>query len=109
MEKLFCVSGKLDLNKKIVIFGTGNHAKEIFAELLHYGIKIDYFADRNVNLIGLKLYGIEIISEESLKNIDCQIIIASTAWKEIEKRLLNMGKKDIFVDTGRFLGMSVEL
>lgn len=109
MERLFCITEKIDINKKIVIFGTGNHAKEMFAKLLHYGIKIDYFADRNDKVIGLKLYGIEIVSEESLKNLDCQIIIASAAWKEIEKRLVAIGKHEIFVDTGCFLGMSIEL
>ena len=102
MEELFSLNSEFDKDKKLVIFGTGLHAKETYAQLIHYGIKPDYFADKNPNLKGVRLFGIEILQEEELENMDCQIVIASTAWQIIEERLNKMGKTDIWVDTSRY-------
>lgn len=96
-------------DKKLVIFGTGIHAKETFLELLNQGIKADYFADRNENLSGVKIYGTPIIKENDLKEFDCKIIIASRAWENIEQRLREAGKEEVYVDKRRYWKNTVEL
>lgn len=95
-------------NKKLVIFGTGIHAKETFLELLNQGVKADYFADQNEDLAGLKIYGTPILKED-LKELECNIIIASRAWEAIEQRLIKEGKTLIYVDKKRYWKNRVEL
>jgi len=102
MKDLYVLNSQFDTEKKIVIFGTGQHAKDTYFQLIERGIKPEYFADRKEELIGLKLWGIEIISEESLKGLDCQIIVASTAWREICNRLESNGINQIYVDRNRY-------
>ena len=111
MKHLYVLNNQLDVKKRIVIFGTGYHAKDTYLELIKRGIKPDYFADRKPDVIGLKLYGIEIISEESLKDLECQIIVASTAWENIYNRLVRkgIGTERIYVDRNRYEDMEIEL
>lgn len=52
MEELFHLNSRIDKQKKLVIFGTGMHAKETYCQLIHYGIKPDYFADKDSNFKG---------------------------------------------------------
>jgi hypothetical protein len=108
-KELYVLNQTIDRNQKLVIFGTGKHARELYVELIHYGVKVDYFADRNEELSGIRLFGIEVISEQELGKIECQIIIASSAWKDIMDRLTKIGKREIYVDTARYLGMNIEL
>ena len=67
---------QLTTNEKIV-YGAGNAGQQALKELINSNIKVTYFVDDNINLHGMEVLGVKIISFEQLKNLSKNIFIKS--------------------------------
>mgnify|MGYP001030470967 FL=1 len=85
------------LEKEIVILGTGERGRRAFYYLLNEKIKINYFADRNKEIIGKHIIGHEVIYEDELIGKNYNVIIASEYWEDIKERLEKKGIDNLFV------------
>ena len=99
---IYQIDNRLKETKKIFIFGTGWHAMQTYVELSAQGIQIEGFADRFCEDSGKKILNLPIISEDELIRLNPVVVIASTSWKEICKRLESKGVKYIYVDEKRY-------
>ena len=79
----------------IAIWGTGNVGKYVFQQIkdnTNYAVK--YFVDRNAQLWGSKLNGVEIISPDQLQNLFSDeldfVLVAFTKGISIYKQLTDM-------------------
>ena len=79
---------------KYIIFGAGKRGKELLQHIDRE--QISFFCDNNVNVIGNKIDGIEIISFEKLKKIakDYKIIISVEEKSFIRRQLEKAGLTD---------------
>lgn len=82
--------------RPIVILGTGKYAKKAFYSLLYEGVGIEYFADREKKLAGNWMLGKKIIHEDELIGKKYNVIVASTAWKDIVTRLKSKNINNIY-------------
>lgn len=80
--------------KNIVLFGAGVYAKKYKSLLDFLGIEFHFFTDNDKSKIGTELYGRKVISPETLRDLDCNIIISCTHGEQIEKQLTEMGILD---------------
>lgn len=108
VNELYKLNPKLSTPKKKCIFGTGMHARQTYVDLSAQGVKIDYFVDREVSGSKASYMGIPLISEEELKGLGASVVIASTAWEDISKRLIQQGITDLFVDLHRYGEVDVQ-
>lgn len=80
--------------KQYIIFGCGEHGKAIYYKLRKYDVVYAY-TDNNEKLVGEKLFDIDIISTEEAfslcKNQNMEIIIAASAYEEIQIQLKRNG------------------
>jgi hypothetical protein len=80
------------LGKKIVIFGTGNAAQQVYEDL-SINFKINFFLDNDNKKWGCKFNGIDIKSPDFLLELtqdNIIIIIASMYYREISGQLQSM-------------------
>lgn len=79
---------------KYIIFGCGEYGKSAYYKLRKYDL-IYAYTDNNEKLVGEKLFDIDIISAEEAfslcKNQNMEIIIAASAYEEIQKQLKRNG------------------
>ena len=108
IKKLYELNPEILTSKKRCIFGTGVHARQTYIDLSIQGIKIDYFADRDVNDAEASFMGVPLINEEKLKELNVSVIVASTFWEDISERLMKQGITDLFVDLHRYGEVSVQ-
>jgi glycosyltransferase involved in cell wall biosynthesis len=66
------------------IYGCGYYGKEIYSFLKIFGININYFIDKNKNIV--KHDGIEILQPDDLQNISIKIIVIASLDHEFEIR-----------------------
>lgn len=108
VNELYKLNPAFLTSKKKCIFGTGMHARQTYVELYQNGIAVDFFSDHDIRDKNASYMGIPLIGEEKLKEINVSVIIASTAWKDIAKRLYQQGITDIFVDRRRYGEVDVQ-
>ena len=67
---------EIDGDKKIVVYGAGGFGQKAYEG---YGDRIAYYVDRNQNLVGERLNGVEIVSTDKLPQLqeDYLIVIAA--------------------------------
>lgn len=76
--------------KALVIFGAGSGAVKVVKTLRNIGVTIDALSDNDKNKWGSEIEGLPVIEPVKLKDIDCDILIASDYQEEIEKQLGEM-------------------
>ena len=108
VKELYKLNPDISIKKRKCIFGTGMHAKQTYVDLSIQGIKIDYFADQDVHDQESFYMGVPLISEKQLKKMDVSVIIASTAWEDISKRLYQQGITDLYVDLHRYSEVGIQ-
>lgn len=80
---------------RIIIFGASNTGKKAF-ELLETQYEVIAFCDNNIELIGKELFGIPILSPESILDVQNDfIVIASIFHMDIVKQLYVLGIKNV--------------
>lgn len=77
--------------KALVIFGAGGGAIKVIKTLKNIGVTIDALTDNDKNKWGSEIESLPVIEPEKLKDLDCDILIASDYQEEIEKQLDEMG------------------
>jgi len=98
IKQMFQLSPEIQKAKTICIFGTGINARYVFLLLAENNIYADFFADKSPQCENVKvLLNRPVLSENELMKMECVVIIASTAWKEISKRLHEKKIYNIFV------------
>ncbi len=76
-------------DKKLAIYGAGEHFTTVLMQIYDFTkLNIKYFSDSNVALIGKKILNYEIVSKNSLDNVDIILISSKKYEKEIKKDLL---------------------
>ena len=80
--------------KKLVIFGASAGAVKVIRTLKNIGISVDFLTDNDVNKWGKELENIPIIQPDELRNMECNILIASDYQEEIELQLRDMNLLD---------------
>ncbi len=102
MHHLYMTNGTINpklLRKKIIIYGCGNDGKKLFSQLKDLGVNIAYFCDSNDKLQGKKLYGVEILSREQLKNYqDYNLALAFHQYPQVLDKLPEKMEQNIFAD-----------
>lgn len=102
--------------KKIIIFGTGKHAVEIYNYMVEHNQSPAFFADNNAEKWGSRFNGIPILNPVDtyyeVKKGQMQICIASIYYTQIKKQLLAMGipEEDIICESelkGRVIGKEI--
>lgn len=79
-----------DLTKKLVIFGASTGAVKVIKTLKSINVDIYALTDNDNKKWGKRIEDINIIAPACLKEIDCNIIIASNYQEEIEQQLNSM-------------------
>lgn len=80
--------------KNCIIFGAGFIGRYAYYKLVQVYNVIGY-ADNNQNLWGKELNGKKIFSPEKIKEYECDVVICSDYFQEIQKQLLEMDVKCI--------------
>ena len=77
----------LNSEKKVLVFGTGSYAKDIYPTIQKMGMDIIGFVDNDITKQKRKLFGIKIISPEKISEVFNYIVIASTFYIDIHSQL----------------------
>ncbi len=80
------------MNKKrnCIIFGAGFTGKNAYFKLnLIYHVA--GFADNNRSLWGQRIYDVPVLQPDHIKKFDCDVVICSDYFEQIQKQLLDMG------------------
>lgn len=93
-------------NCKLVVFGASSGAKKVVDTFKNLSISIEYVSDNNKSLWGQRFEGIDIVSPDSLVEIDCYVVIASMYYSDIYNQLIDIGvpkervipKENIYLD-----------
>lgn len=80
LPEVMCDKLPIENNKNYIVFGAGKYGEEIAEKL---GAKVAYFVDNNIEIVGDKKFGIEIISFDKLIKIagKYNILIAVSSEK----------------------------
>jgi len=98
LKDLFNISSELlNSNQPIVIYGAGNTGLDCMAELMNRNVRIDFFCDSNESKTGIYILNKRVLSLGELRKMkDCNIIIASMFYHEIEEQLLKEGFYNLY-------------
>lgn len=80
-----------DFSKPAVIFGAGSGGRKVAKILLDLGFSVKAFIDNDKTKWGSSWEGILISSPKLLKELECNILVASTFETEVKKQLEDMG------------------
>lgn len=72
------------MKKRYIIFGTGNNGKEVYSHLKRE--EVAFFCDNNIEKVGQKIDGIEIISFEKLLEIYHQYVLILAIGNKFDLR-----------------------
>jgi hypothetical protein len=92
------------MENKIICYGAGTQGQQVKRMLEGLGLKLDFFADKNLSVISrVAIDGVKIISIEELNELDKQIPIIigigvhkKEVIEEIDTMLVRMGFANIF-------------
>lgn len=77
--------------EKLVLFGAGREAEKYIGYLRTIGVEPDCFADNNSEKWGTVFCGKTVISPETIKDMDCKVMISCNFVKELTGQLKEMG------------------
>jgi O-methyltransferase len=87
-------------NTKIVLFGASSRGKRVLNNLVSKGFdeSLILFCDNDPEKHGKKIFNVEIISIDNLKNLSDKIpiIISSSMYNEIKEQLKQLGFKNVY-------------
>lgn len=94
--------------KPLVIFGAGSGAVKVIRTMKCLGVEIQALTDNSPSKWGTICEDLPIIRPEELKNMDCNIMIASTYQEEIEEQLKEYGVFEHVVLKEQFIKAYIE-
>lgn len=106
LEPLFHLNENLCKANRIIIYGSGVAAKNIFTKMLQRNIKIECFADSNPDNCGKKIMNHPVFQIKNLLDMceDSAIIVGGLYMSEVALELEKLGFKNIFFDYTNELG-----
>ena len=94
--------------RPVVVFGAGSGAAKVIATLKNVGVKICAVTDNNESKWGTTFCDLKVIPPLRLKEIDCDIIVASVYQNEIEEQLREYGVLERLVVKERYISDYIE-